>query len=218
MEYRHWISNHFKIFCSNFISKNSVQVLATLIYISYSKLIRIPIDIFSVEYAEYDTDTHMHNLFKNETIWPYNGDGYGTSNVHRIYIFLGTLSVFLFLLPYTFVTTFSYYLVRYRIINRFRPFIDAYGGPFKVKMRFWFGLRLWIFAILYIVNGALQGSNTDNNNMLISHSIIIFAFILFQTYLQPYKNTSIGKLDLLFMILYFLNIFFFLVLSDSAFN
>jgi hypothetical protein len=47
----------------------------------------------------------------------------------------------------------------FNIINKFKPFIDAYGGPFKDKWRFWFGLRLWLTGLLLSLDSALQGTD-----------------------------------------------------------
>ena len=193
------IISKFSIRISNLISKSSVQVLSTLLYLSYSKLLRTVIDI--VSYTTLSTTDHSSTV--NQTIvWFYNGEDYG-HGIHGFYLALATTFTALFLLPYTILVTFSYCFMRFKLINKFfKPFIDAYGGPFKDKWRFWFGLRLWITLLLFTVDGGLQGKSP--NTMLTIHRMIIIIFILIQSLRRPFQNRLIGLVDLFFMVDYWL--------------
>ena len=118
--------------------------------------------------------TDHSNISPGQAVWFYNGEDYG-HGIHSLYLFLTMIFTALFLLPYTMVCTFSYCFMRFRVINKFKPFIDAYGGPFKDKWRFWFGLRLWITLTLFTVSTILQGasniSSNDHHNIH-SHTLI----------------------------------------------
>ena len=103
----------------------------------------------------------------------------------------------LFILPYALLVTFSSHLLRFRIGNKFKPFIDAYGGPFKDKWRFWFGIRLWITILLFCLNGALEGIYKRVMFIVIFITVVLFTFL--QTLVRPFKNHFIGALDLFFM-------------------
>ena len=194
------IISKFSIRISNLISKSSVQVLSTLLYLSYSKLLRTVIDIISYT-TLYSTD--HSNIVNQTTVWFYNGEDYG-HGIQGFYLALATIFTALFLLPFTILVTFSYYcFMRLEIINKFfKPFIDAYGGPFKDKWRFWFGLRLWITLLLFTINGSLQGKSPKT--MLIIHHTIIITFILVQALCRPLKSRLIGLVDLFFMVDYLL--------------
>ena len=204
------IISKYSVKISNLISKSSVQVLATLFYLSYSKILRTVIDVFSVSTLRSITYYHggSYSDISEQTVWYYSGEAYG-QGVHGFYLFLATAFVVLFLIPYTILVTFSYCFMRFKLVNKFKPFIDAYGGPFKDKWRFWFGLRLWITITLFVVNGALQG--TDTREMLVVHFIIIMLFVFIQNVLRPFKNLLIGLTDTLFMANYWLIIQFYLV-------
>ena len=195
------IANH-SVRVSNFISKSSVQVLATLFYLSFSKLLRTVIDILS-HTTLYSIIYHQHDYsnLSEQTVWYYSGEDYG-HGVHGFYLFLATAFVALFLLPYSILITFSYCFMRFKLVNKFKPFIDAYGGPFKDKWRFWFGLRLWITITLFTVSGILQGTNTEI--MLTIHHYVILAFLLTQAFCHPYKNIVIRLIDMFFMADYWL--------------
>ena len=203
------IISKYSVRISNLISNSSVQVLATLLYLSYSKLLRTVIDIFSPStlYSVYD-----NNNISEKIVWYFTGEDYG-HGLHGFYLFLATAFIVLFLLPYTILVTFSHCFMRFKLVNKFRPFIDAYGGPFKDKWRFWFGLRLWITVTLFIVNGILLGTNTEI--MLTIHHIILMTFILLQFLCRPFKNLIVGFMDTAFMVDYWLIVEFYLIFGST---
>ena len=199
------IISKYSVRISNLISNSSVQVLATLLYLSYSKLLCTVIDIFSPStlYSVYD-----NNIVSEKTVWYYTGKDYGHC-IHGFYLLLATAFIILFLLPYTILVTFSHCFMRFKLVNKFRPFIDAYGGPFKGKWRFWFGLRLWITITLFIV---LQGTT---KTMLTIHNIILMAFILLQSLCRPFKSFIVGFMDTAFMVDYWLIVELYLIFGST---
>ena len=178
---------------SELISKSSVQVLVTLFYLSFSKLLSTVIVIFS---SSTITVIKGPGNYTSRLVWYYDGHDYGSST-HVILLALAVAFTVLFLFPYALLVTFSSFLLRFRIVNKFKPFIDAYGGPFKDKWRFWFGLRLWITILLFCLNGALQGTNTNAMFVVIFLTVIMFMFL--QNLARPFKNTFIQVLDPFFM-------------------
>ena len=216
------VMSKYSIKLSNFISNSSVQVLATLLYLSFAKLLRTVIDIASLSKIHSVTLTHhasskIYYYGSNDeaAVWYYNGEAYG-QGIHGLLLAVAVAFIALYLLPYSILTTFSHWLMRFRLFNRLRPFIDAYGGPFKDKWRFWFGLRLCLVVVLFSVDGGLQGTNTKS--MLIIHFIVILSFILFQVWTHPYKNRFVELLDTFLMTNYWLIIASYFLLGTSAFS
>ena len=204
---------------SNVFSQSSVQVLATLFYLSFSKLVQATVyivsssTIFSIEAVEVDPIDHFYGyITDNYTIWLYDGMPYNTG-IHCFLLVIIFMFAVFFILPYTILLTFSQCLVRFKLINKIRPFLDAYGGPFKDKWRFWFGLRLWVIVILLSINGALQGSNVDI--MLLAHFVIIQLFILLQAHVMPFQSRAVGLLDVSFMVNYLLIVLFYLQFANT---
>ena len=181
------------IWLSELISKSSVQVLATLFYLSFSKLLSTIIVIFS---SSTISVIKGPGNYTSRLVWYYDGHSYGSST-HAILLVLAVAFTVLFLFPYALLVTFSTHLLRFRIGNKFKPFIDAYGGPFKDKWRFWFGLRLLITILLFCLNGALEGTDTDVMFIVIFITVGMFMFL--QNLARPFKNRFIGGLDLFFM-------------------
>ena len=178
---------------SELVSKSSVQVLVSLFYLSFSKLLSTVIVVFSSTTISVIKGPGNHTF---RLVWYYDGHDYGSST-HGILLALAVAFTALFLLPYALLVTFSSHLLRFHVVNKFKPFIDAYGGPFKDKWRFWFGLRLLITILLFGLNGALQGTNTDVMFVVIITSVLVFIF--FQSIVRPFKNRLIGGIDLFFM-------------------
>ena len=198
------IISKYSIRISNLIAKSSVQVLATLLYLSYSKLLRTVIDVLTystLHSITYDLDNSY--TISEQTVWYYSGEDY-SHGVHGFCLFLATAFIVLFLLPYTVFVTFSYCFMRFKMINEFKPLIDAYCGPFKDKWRFWFGLRLWITITLSILSAvdSILLLEKYTETMFIIHFFVITIFIFLQAFCHPFRNLLICLIDILFMVIY----------------
>ena len=216
------VMSKYSIKLSNFISNSSVQVLATLLYLPFAKLLRTVIDIASYSKIHSVTLTHhasskiyYYGSHDEAVVWYYNGEAYG-QGIHGLLLAVALAFTALYLLPFAILTTFSHCLIRFRLFNRLRPFIDAYGGPFEDKWKTWFGLHLWLFVFLFSSDVGLQG--TDTRSMLIIHFIVILTFILFQVWAHPYKNRFVALLDTFLMTNYLLIIASYFLLETPAFS
>ena len=199
---------------ANCISNSAIPVLATLFYLSFPKLLRAVIDIVTystINLVVFDPDKNNSYTNREQTVCFYSGEEYG-KGVHGFYMFLASVFILFFLL-YTILTTFSSCFMRFKLVNKFKPLIDAYGGPFKDKWRFWFGLRLWITVLIFSVSGTLRG--TDYNGSFVINLIILSIFILIQSFVRPFKSRLILLMDLFFMINYWLIILFYLVFKSN---
>ena len=153
--------SHFSHRFANLLGNNPVSVLATLILLSYTKILRTLIAVFYITYLEYPT--------YNRGVWLYDANiDYLVGK--PIPLFLVAVLVFLFLfLPYTLLLLFGQWLQAtshlrlFSWVNsaRLKPFIDAYHAPYKAKHRYWPGMLLvlrffllLVFALLVILVGA----------------------------------------------------------------
>ena len=182
---------------SRLTSRSSVQVLATLIHLSYSKLLSTTVDILIYETIE--TESHNASINNTYTAWYFDGNVQYLTEGHIVLFILALMTLTLFIISYTIVLTGASFFVRYKVINYFKPVFDAYYGPYKDKWRFWFGSRLWVLAAMLIIYTTLQYSE---ELMLLLHLILLSLFILVQASIKPFKNALIGWLDLFFMLNY----------------
>ena len=194
---------------SNLIVGSSVQVLATLIQLSFAKLLLTVSDIFTS--AEVHT-THHHPLI----VWYFGGNITYLSGGHLVLFLLSLLTSLLFLLPYLVITTIASHLRKYRLSKHIRPLIDAYHGPYKDRLGYWFGVRQWLVVFLYIVYANLRGVHPLI--MLIIHIVIVALFMIVQNHVKPFKNTLVNLLDTWFTFLLFVMdlLTFFFVSQDGS--
>ena len=177
-----------------FIGKRAVNVLATLIYLSYSKVLRTVIDIF--------TSTIVY--LKNGSmiiVWTYDGTIKYLQGKH-IVLFVLAMVASVFLVIYTILLTFlpiidvcseKHKLMKWlsQKVSRLKPFNDAYYAPYKGKWRMWLGARLWLVVLLYIPGPFLGSSNPS---LLLSiHVAMVIIFTIIQTCIMPFEEAVSQK-------------------------
>ena len=97
-------------------------------------------------------------------------------------LFIVCLIFFLILVPFNVILLFTRTLSRFRFINRFKPLLDAYQGPYKIKFYYWTGLQLLIRVVLF-------GMSSLDRKINIAVSIIIFGTIIaILGMVQPFKT------------------------------
>ena len=116
----------------NIIGQRAVGVLSTLIYLSYSKLLRTVIDVFSYSIV----DLPSGDMY----VWFYDGNVEYLRGKHTVLFIVAMVTCVLFLLPYTFALTFipiiEHYSEHNRLFNylhkkanQIKPMIDAHYAP-----------------------------------------------------------------------------------------
>ena len=196
---------------ANLIVGSSVQVLVTLMYISYSDLLSISLLVLTPSNIHYNSTNSSGELL----VWFRDGSVlYGQSPFHIVLLCVSIAVLSLFIVPFTLVGLFGVKMLRSRFISKyFRPFIDAIHGPYKDNLRYWFGLRLIVLSLVYIVNAVLQGSNMTLQ--LVLSLIILGSFTLAEGVFLPFKSRILNILDLWFMVLLLFNILVNLAYSSS---
>ena len=136
---------------ASMLGNNPVSVLATLILLSYTKILRTLITVIYVTYLEYPT--------YKRSVWLYDANIDYLSGKH-IPLFLVAVLVFLFLfLPYTLLLLFGQWLQTISHLRpfswvksaRLKPFMDSYHAPYKAKHRYWPGLLLVLRFVFLLV-------------------------------------------------------------------
>ena len=201
------VSSHYYTMAAKLSGRNSVQVLATLFLLSYTKLLRLIITIFSSTTLEYPDGSVRR-------VWLYDGNVDYLNGKH-IPLFIAAVLVLLVLsLPYTAMLLFIQCLQlksKYRIlfwIGKFKPLFDAYTGPYKDKHRYWTGFLLLVRAILLVAFAINVFGDPAINLLTITITISCILFYLAITG-HVYKNKSLSILECLF----FLNI---IILSTAT--
>ena len=176
----------------------SVPTLATLLFLSYTKLLRTIIT--SLELA------HLTNYPSNLTRYVWSIDGrldYG--HFPHIILLLAALACLLLLwLPYTMLLFLMQWMRRTshskasKWITMYKPVIDAYFAPLKDGHHYWFGILLIARGILLLVS-----SLTANIYPVVSLFLLlgVAALLLcYMNYKQVYKCKSVLILESAFLI------------------
>ena len=145
------------------LGKNPVTALATLLHLSYSKILRTIIVTLSFTILEYPNNTH-------QTVWLYDGNvAYFQSASH---IVLGTVAIVVLLLlflPYTLLLLVGHWLQAYSDrwifswLNKIKPLTDAYHAPYKKETRYWTGLLLLVRCALFLTFAFNTLGNASGN-------------------------------------------------------
>ena len=185
---------------SNLIGKkNPVATLATLILLSYAKLIKICFNSLSIGILEYP-DKHS-----SEMLWLPDATLKYLSGKH-IPLFIAAILILLVSLVYTALLIswqWLLYLPRWRIFSwsrnpRIQTFIETSTAPYTPKHRYWTGLLLIARIVLYLVSAV----NVSNDPIVALTAIIftvccIFALSRFMGN-RLYKTWSVDALETFF--------------------
>ena len=175
---------------------NAVPVLATLIFMSYTKLLRVITNILMLAVIRCK-DTHW-------LVWSVDGNiGYLSSKhiplfvIAMVFVFLG--------LVYTVLVFSAQWLQCYSgkcfkssrdPVVKLKPFIDAYTGPYKDKYRYWTGLLLIVRLLLTTVFSYTTGTVPQINNYII---VVITAVLLYLSR-GVYRDRRLDMLEAFYLI------------------
>ena len=199
------------------VGRQVIPVLATMILLSYTKLIRT---VFQVLYSTKIPCSDDKNNTITLLRWYIDANVQYVRGCH-FPLFLFSLAVLvLLIIPYTFylltIPLFEGPLSKYmRCCQKFsmnmKPFFDAYGGPYKDKCRFWTGFLLLVRVILALVV-SLDTEVTTSLDVLTSLLIvIIFNYRIFK---RIYRHFALDYLEEFFM----LNLMFMAYMNAQASN
>ena len=158
---------------SKLLGRHSISVLATVLLLSFTKIMRTCILIWQL--SSIQCGSHKYYVWSVDPSIDY------FSSKHLL-IFLFALIVFLFLaLPYTLLLLFSPliegYFSRYKCCKwwvKLKPLFDAYNGPYQDKHRYWTGLLLLVRLFMVLV----FSFNTAGENATVVIIVIVCGVML----------------------------------------
>ena len=178
------VASHYSTTVSRLTPNNGLQVLATLFLLSYAKIIRVVITVFSSTLLLYPDG------FKKR-VWLYDGNTEFLVGKHIPLFIAALLLLILLSVPYTLSLVSIQWLQKishYRPlfwVSRLMPLFDAYTGPYKHKHRYWTGLLLLVRVMILIIF-TLNQSNDPAVNLL-AIAVIAFALQAYVSFMRVYK-------------------------------
>ena len=176
----------------------SVPTLATLLFLSFTKLLRAIIAALNL--------ATLHNYPENTkyTVWAVDGNYLYGRHPH-IYLLLAAVTCLLLLwVPYTLLLLTMQWVRKIdhywplRIIAKYKPVYDAYFAPLRDKHHYWFGVLLLTQGLLLIVS-----SLTLNVMPVASESLLLIVVTLLLCYMntmQVYNKRSVSMVESSFFI------------------
>ena len=173
-----------------------VPVLATLILLSYSKILRTTISVFSFVTVHFSTRKTNFSKLEGFVAWQPDPNVKYLEGTHIALFLVAVIFTVFFILPLAFALTFPKVVLQSKKLSYFFPILDCVYAPYKMHCRFWFGMRL---ILLIYFSGMESALYSYQDSLLLSGVIVILLFALMQACIHPYKNRINNIMDLMFM-------------------
>ena len=178
------ILSRYSLRLSNKIADSSVQVLVTVVHLSFGRLLSSIINAF--------TPAKIFTSEQTYHVWYWDGSVEYGSKGHVTLMIITSLVVFLLFLPYILLLLFAKLLKHWRCTNEYtRPILEAVHAPYKNDMHYWFVARLFLLIIMY----TLYSIEPYAQVVYIAIALLLFFFIIGQTVFRPYKSNFVNMLD-----------------------
>ena len=180
--------------------RDPIATLATLILLSYAKLLSITISVLSYAVLDYPDGSR-------ETVWLLDGNVKYFRSKHVVLVIAAVLIV-LISAPYTVLLFLWQWIVRaprWKIFmwtrnTKLNAFIATYHAPYNIRCRYWTGLLLLVRVVLYITASVTVSANPQTS--LLMTAILIAGLILLResSSARVYKKSLVDFVD---AVLYF---------------
>ena len=187
------IFSRFSLRLSNRIADSAVQVLVTVVHLSFGRLLGAIINTFTP--AKVFTSEHTYG------VWYWDGSVEYGNKGHITLMIITSLIVCSLLLPYVLLLLFAKPFRRWTCVNEYtRPILEAIHAPYKNNKQYWFVARLLLLIMMYL----LYSIEPYQHTIYIGIATILIFFIFAQAIFRPYKSKFINLLDcwLLFNLVY----------------
>ena len=166
----------------------SLPVLATLFLLSYTGVLRT----VSTVLFSYSTITHLPSGH-NQMVWSIDAS-VALFGIKFTILFIACLVLFLLLIPFNIVLLFTRYLSKFRMINRFKPLLDAFQGSYKDKYYYWVAVNIILRSLFFVLYGL------KSKLRLLIATMILVVFATYHGYIRPNINKFVNIHELLLLI------------------
>ena len=181
------ITSRYSVRIQRITARKVLPVLATLFLLSYTKIIRTIGSVFRYSKITQLPSKNTILAWSICTNIPLFGGKF-------IVLFTVCLILLLILLPFNTILLFSRKLTHFKLINRLKPLLDAYHGPYKDKVPYWVGLQLVIRKMVL----GLSVFNKDVN--FLAASILFGVLFCIHGVVNPFKNKFLNIQEALILL------------------
>ena len=165
----------------------SLPVLATLFLLSYTGVLRTVLTVL----FSYSTITHLPSGHQ-QLVWSIDAS-IPLFGIKFTILFITCLVLFLILIPFNITLLFTRYFLQFRIVNRFKPLLDAFQGSYKDKYYYWVAVHLTLRSFLFFFYAF------PTKLRLILSTILLIVLGIYSGYACPHKNKLVNIQELLLL-------------------
>ena len=182
------VISRYSVRLSNTISQYSVQVLITVVHLSFSRLLMSTKEVFtSNEVHTNTTSVPLIVWFKDATV-EYGKDG------HLVLMIITSLTVGPILSIYMIILLAGRLLLRINWLREYlRPAYEAIHAPYKRNKELFFSARMLIVILIYILYIQLGEEYFDKMYLIFISVLTGYCFL--ETSCAPYKLAWLNNLD-----------------------
>ena len=175
--------------------KDPVAALATLILLSYTKLLQIVITSSSYVKVEYPNGTSTIRWIRDANIQFGTGKSIALICIALVILLLGLLYTVLVLSWQCLVKCPRSRLLGWTRNHKLSSFVNTYHTPYTAKHRYWPGLLLLVRVIVYLI--AAFGASSDQPITLLSTVVIMCCLLFYKTHLgiRVYRNWLLNAME-----------------------
>ena len=181
------LTSRYSITVSKLIGRNPVAVLATLLLMSYAKIVKVGIDVYSFARLDYPGN-------ENVIVWLKCGNIPYFDPLQLLLTVVTTLVLVFLFLPYTLLLLLGYKLYHFtdrrfmKWLNRLKPLMDSYYAPYKSHTRYWTGFLLLVRCSLY-VTFTFNCRTLSNTAVIVTFAAIVsLSWISGRIYIKLHTN------------------------------
>ena len=165
----------------------SLPILATLFLLSYTGVLRTVLTVL----FSYSTITHLPSDHQ-ELVWSIDAS-VPLFGLKFTILFITCLVLFLLLIPFNITLLFTRFFLRFKMIYRFKPLLDAFQGSYKDKYYYWVAVHLAMRSLLF----TFYALPTQLKPILSTMLLIVFG--IYSGYACPYKSKLVNIQELLLL-------------------
>ena len=150
------VISRYSVRLSNRIANSSIQVLVTVVHLSFSTLLTSLFDVFTPVYIHTNTSDAPLVVWQNDGTVEYGKGG------HLILMIVTGLIVGTILTTYLTVLLAGRPLMKINRVREYlRPIYEAIHAPYKPNREFFFSFSIIFIALTYLISAISIGTNPD---------------------------------------------------------
>ena len=182
------IISRYSVRLSNRIANSSVQVLVTVVHLSFTTLLSSVLDVFTPAYIYTNTSDIPLKVWQNDATVKYGKGG------HLILMIVTGVVVGSILITYLTVLLAGRPLMKINKVREYlRPIYEAIHAPYKRNKEFFFSSSIIFVVFLYLLSATLL-SNNPNLGLMIGIPVTCI-YISVVGYSRPFKDKRLNILN-----------------------